>query len=432
MSCGTAGATTTISNAGQALLLRICPTYTGSIAVATDYSGEFGLFGVKVITESFIARNAPMVSSLQSFDLESVGNSLIADTLQAIQNITLPTLSSAPVVYINSLGPVISQVNLTSWNGPGNVTIAQTWIDSLDSTTFRPTTLDNLSITQNRKLGNIDLALLNGSITNLVITQNGAMPILNLPNLEAVEQSLAITQVSMLNLDTLQSTGDLSIGSSSISQLNLPKLSNTHTLAINNNFNLTTISVPALETLSSDTANASSATLTIANNNILTGSVTLPVLTTVRGGASISGNYYSISLPQLSSFTDTMMLQSTQDINSTCMYFSSLTTSATNDKLVPSISCIYPGMPVAKPPHQLSKTVIVALVAVAAFILLSGIAAVILFTMVWSSRKKRRAQVNELRKRKARHSLQARREKNRARRWPGYGEQANANAGGFF
>jgi len=426
ISCGVAGTTLTITNAAQALGLRACPTYTGSIAVATSYQGDLGIFGVKHITESLSASNAPMLTTFESMDLESIGSSLSAGSLTAIANISFPALQSVPVLTLSNLGPVLSAVNFTSMNG-GNVTFQQTWIENFDATSFQPTTLDNLVITQNHELDLVDLPSLTGSVGSIVISQNAGSPNVNLSNVNAVSESLFLNQLSTVDLTSIGNAGSVSISQSSITDLTLPKLSTVNTLAVNNNPVLNTLSLPQLQTISG-TPNSTDPALSIANNTLLAGEITLPVITSIAGNAAIVGSFYTVSLPQLASFTTTMTLQSTQDINSTCQYFSGMSSgSPSGGKLVPGgIDCIFPGStppPVVK--ENSFKYVGAAIGAILGFIII--LAAVVGFVL--RARHRRRAREIEAQKEKARNMRKYEKDKMRARRWPGYGDPRTGRGG---
>ena len=426
ISCGVAGSTLTITNAAQALGLRACPTYTGTIAVATSYQGDLGISGVKHITESLDASSAPMLTAFESMDLESISSSLSISSLTAIANISFPALLSVPVLTLNNLGPVLSAVNFTSING-GNVTFQQTWIEKLDATSFQPTTLDNLVITQNHELVLVDLSSLTGSVGSIVISQNVGSPDVNLSNVNAVSNTLFLNQISSVDLSSVSITGSVSISQSSITDLTLSELSAVNTLAVDNNAALTKLSLPHLQTISG-TPNSTNPALSIANNTLLTGEIPLPVVTSIAGNASLVGTFYSISLPQLASFQTVMTLQSTQDINSTCQYFSGMSSgSPTGGKLVPGgVNCIFPGSAPAPPKQEHSfKYLGAAIGTILGFLIV--LAAIVGFVL--RARHRRTAKEIEARKELARNMRKREKDRSRARKWPGYGDPLSGQGG---
>lgn len=440
--CGSPGTTTTISSPAQAIVLSPCSTYTGSIAVATSYQGELGFLGIKTITESLIASNSLTLTSLLSGDLETIGTSFVASSLTAITNISFPALKSAPVLRLEDLGPVLSRVNISRYDGPGNVTISQTWIENLDATCFAPTTLDSLTITQNQQLSIVDLASLAGTVNNLTIAQNSGDPAVNLSNVKASTNGVYLNQISTLDLNSLESVGSggLSISASTMEALDLPSLTNTSSLFISQNSALASINLQHLHTITGSSSsqqqaasNQTSSALTIANNTLLTGEISLPSLSTLSGSASIIGNFTSLSLPQLQSLKSTFLLQSTANISSTCDHLTALTLTNTTSKSNSSqnITCIYPGhTPASASTEQPLTTASIAAASTAGLMLLFGLIACIILCFR-RQKKKRREKEMEMRHMQSRSWRTLEEERKMMRAWPMYQGANNSTVGGF-
>jgi hypothetical protein len=303
-SCSTS-ATATIQNGGDATSLATCTTFSGSIAIATQGAGDIALNGIKKITGTLFAENNNAVTSLSGDSLESVGDFTLQNTT-AITSISFPKLTTVGTIKwisVSKLNQVTAPISKAD-----NIDIENTELQEFP--TFNLTTINGLTIVNNRFISKISLALTN--ITGALIVQGNEGDLsIELLSLQAAN-NITVQSSNSFNAPLLTSLGDSLVLRTNVfesfSTPNLTKVGNALVVADNNK--LTNISFPELVEVSK--------ALIIANNTLLSKINDLGKLKKIGADLDFHGNFSEVSLPSLTSVGGSFNIQSTGDIQKTC------------------------------------------------------------------------------------------------------------------
>jgi hypothetical protein len=225
-------------------------------------------------------------------------------------------LTSVGSLTFHTIGPNLQQ--LTGWTqglrNVGALDIQDTFLGNLNGINL--TSAQSITIANNQYLTNIDIPLtsLSGALT---LNANAAgRTVATFNNLTSVG-SIAISNCSTVGLAALaNATGNVALNSNNFPNLTLPNFGSSNGLTINNNNMMTRLDLPAYA--------QDSGALSIQNNTMLGGTISLPALIRVAGAANIVGAYSNLSTPALNTVLGAMVLGSTQDITSTCNAYQSI------------------------------------------------------------------------------------------------------------
>ena len=310
--------TTTIGS--QATQLSACPTFQGSIAIATDAPSTIDFGGLGSIDGDLIADTALNVNTLTANSVKNITGQFKMNNMSALLNLEMQQLRG-----VGQIGKPNTGIN---WQG---LPILQNFdfgrgLDSASSIDIENTQLQDLSpinvkvanmvqISNNNQLSKLDWGMTN--CTNLTISGNGATTSginVTLASLQGVA-SLTVRNASALALPNIETCDSLfNVEAALFDRLDLPKLSQVGAISIANSGSLTEVSMPALQ-------QCSGGALKLTNNDQLGGQISFPQLTQIRGELNITGSFTGVDMPKLNTIQGTSYLWSTEDIGSTCSLF---------------------------------------------------------------------------------------------------------------
>ncbi|EKG21451.1 hypothetical protein MPH_01249 [Macrophomina phaseolina MS6] len=308
-----ASATTTIQNAGDATAIATCTTFSGSIAIATGVAGDISLNSVREITGTLVANNATALTSLSADSLESIGTFELAE-LTVLSSLSFPRLSQVDRIDWTGLPALPSLAFTQGVKQAGSVNIQNTFLSSLDGIDLEE--VDTFFIANNNYLQDITVQFKNINEA-LTLSANGDKLKASFPNLEWA-YNMTFRNVSEISTPSLASlNGSLGFYGDKIGNYSAANLTEVGgSLSFVGNGNLKNISLGALEKIGGG--------FQIADNPNLEGNLTFPSLKSVGGALDFSGNFSSVDLEDLDDVRGAFNLQSSENIDSTCSHFKSL------------------------------------------------------------------------------------------------------------
>ena len=186
--------------------------------------------------------------------------------------------------------PFLREVNASSSLRLCSLDVQYTSIQDLS--TLNLATADQVRVANNPELNAIDWPLRN--CTNITITGNGDIETdidVSLSELESAG-SVSLSGVSTLSLESLsQVSGAFEITNTQAQFLLFPQLSTTGLISISHNEQLAYISFNALQDVKGP--------LALTNNEKLSGTLSFPALTSVKGNLNITGSYTDVQMQKI-------------------------------------------------------------------------------------------------------------------------------------
>jgi len=308
-------ATATVQNGGDASALASCTTFSGSIAIATQATGDITFPGIETITGSLTAPNGQNVTSISAPNLATIGQALDLEQLTNVNALNFPNLTGVGSLQFLHLGPTLQSLGWTTGlKTVGMLNIQDTFLQNLNGINL--TTASGITIANNQYLTDINIPLTSLS-GGLNLNANAAgKAVATFGNLTTAG-SIAISNCSSVNLMQLvNTTGSFAITSNSFTNLTLPAFTGSNGLIINNNNQMTSLSLPVYS--------KDAGSLNIQNNTGLTGSISMPMLTNVAGAANFIGAFNNLSTPELNTILGACVITSTADISSVCTTYNGI------------------------------------------------------------------------------------------------------------
>ncbi|KJX96450.1 gpi-anchored cell wall organization protein ecm33 [Zymoseptoria brevis] len=310
--CGNGG-TATIQNSGDASALASCQTYDGSIAIATDVSGNIAIDGVRKITGDLIANNVTGLTGLSAQNLQEVEGSFELTSLTVLTSLNFPVLTKLDTISWITL-PALQGLSFTTGVQELNgLEISDTELSSLDGINLE--VADTIIVTNNRYLTSINMQL--GNVTDsIILGANSKDLVIEFPNL-IWANNMTISNCSEFTAQSLETVnGSVAFYYSTfktLSAANLTEVGGDLTFVANNE--LTNISMPMLESVGS---------LAIANNSALEEVNGFASLATISGAVDFDGAFTAVELPKLDDVRGAFTIVSSKSINETCSTFDGL------------------------------------------------------------------------------------------------------------
>jgi len=281
--------TATISSQGDASsLASSCPTFSGSVVLATSVAGPLDLGAMEEIQGDLNVASVSNLTSLTGAKLNSIGGIMNLKELTIMSTLAFPNLvkvGSINWVTLNAL----QQLTLTAQvSEADSVLITDTALISLEGINLQ--TVGSFEATNNGDLREISLQVANVTQA-LTISANGPMLNCTFPNL-VWANNMTLRNVSGLSIPLLQVVnGTFGVYSSYMTTILASNLTSVGAdLALVADASLTEVSMPSLQTIGGG--------LLIANNtNYLNISGFGAVQNT--GAIAVSGNYTTFGLPNL-------------------------------------------------------------------------------------------------------------------------------------
>ena len=308
---------TTTVGAAEATQLAACPTFQGSIAIATDAPGtvDFGMMGS--VDGDFVADTAENVQTLSANSIANITGTFKMNNMSQLYTLNMNNLrgvGQANQGGINWQGlPLLQTLNFgNGLDSAAALNIQNTQIQDLSAVNVKQAAM--VFVANNPALSAINWATQN--CTNLTIAGNGLSSNganITLNSLVGVS-SLTVRNASSLSLPNLeQCNGLFAVESGGLQSLNLPKLTESGGISVANSPQLTTVNMSALQTCTRG--------LKLINNDHLSGALNFTMLKQLRGDLNITGAFTSVSMPVINTIQGTSYLWSTEDISSTCAQF---------------------------------------------------------------------------------------------------------------
>jgi hypothetical protein len=266
----------TVANSGDAIALASCTTFSGSIALATDISGDIALDGVVEITGNVYVGNASELTSFSGDYLLTIGGNLTLDDVQTLHTFNFTELTSVGNVLWSSL-PNLQSLSIGFDQGlsADRVEIYNTHLQSLNISNAT-----SITIVNNANTVSISIAV-NNVTDSLVIENNNPNMTVDLPNLYWAN-NITLSNVSAVHMPLLNAIdSNLNIYGSTMDSLEIPNLNIIRGgLSLIGNHRLTSIQIPSVVQVGY---------LEISNNTELR-SLALDELGIISSTISIDGN----------------------------------------------------------------------------------------------------------------------------------------------
>lgn len=177
--------------------ISTCTTYSGGIAIATDFPDQdVTLGGIRLVGGDLVVKDVPALSHFNGVMFSNIEGSVIFDDLPNLQTISFGLWETAESFQLSNLP------SLQDFSVPGDrqsdliratMTVRNTSLSTFKSMSY-VRTLTNLEIADNDKLSGIDLTDLRTILNDLTITANPELDEIDfLPNLLIVNGILNCT-----------------------------------------------------------------------------------------------------------------------------------------------------------------------------------------------------------------------------------------------
>ncbi|KAH9828414.1 GPI-anchored cell wall organization protein Ecm33 [Teratosphaeria destructans] len=299
-------ATTTLRGWQDIVALAPCTTFTGSLAIATDFPGPLlEVEGPETILGSVVVANVSNITTIAARNLSTITGDCVLSNLPLLTNLTLPNWSSVSTLRLDRI-PTPNTLDLqTTLQQVTNLYVTNTTLEALPALVLPSAQMENLVITGNAYLDTVRFEA--GNITQMVtIAGNGGTMDLTLPNL-TYAYDMEISNASQIDMPLLHSVSqDLVIHWNSASNISLPQLSFVGSeLSITNNSQLLDIRLNQLVNVQGG--------LDLSGNPQVEQIRGLPVLSVVGGDLTLEGPFTNISLPSLHTVTGDVVIQTSDD-----------------------------------------------------------------------------------------------------------------------
>lgn len=311
--CSTSG-TATIQNAGDATAIASCSTFTGNIAIATGTTDDISFSGVKKISGNLIANDNSKMRQISASDLETLDGTMDLNGLTSLYALNFPKLKTVDSIKWQAL-PNLQEIGFTSEvTKASKVDIQNTALRSLKGINIEEA--DEIFIANNGYIDEIAMQLGNVS-TSLTLADNNEAVKVQLPNL-IWASNLTFRFCGSVSVPSLESlNGSLGLYNNGFETFAAPNLTSVgEAVAIVANDQLKNVSFPQLTKISGN--------LQVANNSKLIQVDGLPKLKSISGAFDMSGNFTSVSTPELNNVKGAFNLQSSGQLNDTCDFYKNL------------------------------------------------------------------------------------------------------------
>ncbi|KAJ9303709.1 hypothetical protein DTO217A2_6818 [Paecilomyces variotii] len=305
----------TIQNQGDASALSSCSTVKGDIVIAEHTTGGISLDGVEQITGSLSANGAANLTSLSAPELTSIGDTFKLEGLIILTDLSFGSLTSVGSIDWAAL-PNLQALSFTKGvSKAGSVSITNTGLTSLNGITLD--SVGNFDITANTAMDTINVNDLKNVTGLLNIAANAPSLKVTLPNLGGA-QNITIRNASSLSIPSLKElSGQLGLFGNTFKEFSAANLTSTGDLVFDNNGKLSNLSMPQLTTVNGG--------FTISKNDDLEDITGFQKLQTITGALDFTGEFNKVDLPALKQVKGGFNMQSTgnfscsdfQDIKST-------------------------------------------------------------------------------------------------------------------
>lgn len=296
-----------------------CDPSKVKVTVDPSLQGNLQIDGPKAFKD-FIVSNTTKLLSISSSSLKTISGEFTVEDAVLLGNINMAALKSINTLNLNRL-PLLSQLTFSSdgVEDASNVQITDTFLSDISGLML--STVDTMTINNNKKLTKFDSNLVNITKT-LILTNNGADMQVNLTELESATE-IQVSNIKSLDTPALKQlqTGikfDTNPNLESYEAANLTTVGTSKSggsVSFINNAKLVNISFPILKTINGD--------LTILNNTKIDSINGFPQLATVYN-MLLGGNFETAKLPKLSDVKGTINVKSTSNLTDVCTFFNGL------------------------------------------------------------------------------------------------------------
>lgn len=241
-----ASVTFTINSAAEATALAACSTLDGDVVIGPEI-GQIEISGPTQINGNLIVEDIWDVTSLSSPDLTTITGVLELTNVTLLSTINMPALTSVGSIHFESL-PALTNLSFASGiTAVESITMEDTFLASMED--FMPTSIDQLTLLDNRRLNKVDLPV--RTITGTLTARgNGASAEIHLPNL-VFAQVLKISNATSFDARRLEAIEKVALFENNhFTSLDLPSWQKCGDLVISNSPNLTEAVLPALKVIS--------------------------------------------------------------------------------------------------------------------------------------------------------------------------------------
>ncbi|KAF3940229.1 hypothetical protein ABW19_dt0205981 [Dactylella cylindrospora] len=300
---------TTIQSSSDLEVLQTCTTLTGDLVLGPDLVLA-NIIGIQTIEGDLIVENAVDIRLISAPDLTTIGGKFQLTSLIGLFSLSFPSLRSVGEIDWLTL-PALNNLDFsTSVALADAITISDTNLKSLDG--INPATVQRLNINNNKYMREINIQLANVT-ENLVIEFNSPSIGVSLPNLVWTNNatfrscgSLQLPSLAVVN-------GSLGFFENTVETLSLPSVTGIGTgtdggdLVFLNNNNLSSISMPLLETIFGS--------LDFSNNSNVRAITGFPELSVVHGSIEITGEFDTAEFPSVTDILGGFNLETTGEFN---------------------------------------------------------------------------------------------------------------------
>ncbi|KAF2120565.1 hypothetical protein BDV96DRAFT_269680 [Lophiotrema nucula] len=195
--CSDSTSTATIAQPSDTGIFTKCSTWLGDVVIVTATPSELSLGPIEVIKGSLNIVNNSELSRLEAPDLRTIGGDMTLDTVQILDTVSFPQLSSVGKLLLNAL-PNLQAMGLDTGIDVSKVDIQNTQIQSLE---LNVKAADQIIIANNRYITKINLGLTNIG-KSLTMEANNPMIAIELPNLSWA-YNITIRNVSSISVPNL-------------------------------------------------------------------------------------------------------------------------------------------------------------------------------------------------------------------------------------
>jgi hypothetical protein len=301
--------TATINSQADATSIAGCDTVAGSVEISPMSGAALDISGPKEITGSLTVANNPMLLTLTSTTLQTIGQDFTMNNVTAVTTLDLGAITSVNTINWQSV-PQLQTLNFGDGiNKVESLTISDSFLSSLTGFTLQ--TIGTLDINNNGRLANMTLPLTNLS-QNLIIQANGQDLSVSLPNAIWIA-NMTIANVTSFSAPLLETVnGSMAFDSNYFQDFLAPNLTSTTSgdISFVDNGNMQNLSFPLITFVGGG--------ILIANNTGLGAINGFPNLQTIRGAVKLRGSFNDIEFPELTVVNGAFDASSTADILPSC------------------------------------------------------------------------------------------------------------------
>lgn len=283
-SCGS----TNITSQSDADALSSCTTISGDITIIPGITNGLTFSGIESIDGSLIADGVTNLTELSFPDLNNITDEFALTSIILLTTLSFPELTSVGSIQWQAL-PNLQSLSFTAGvTSAGSVNIQNTGLTSLSG--IELDTVGDFDLTANTALTSVNVNNIKNITGTLIISANNNKLEIEFPNL-VTASNMTFRNTSTISVPSLANlTGELGLFGNYISNFSAPNLTTCTDLDIEDNSDLSSISLPLLKTVNGG--------LTISNNDDLY-TIDFPVLTTVTGAVDLTGDYTNVTMPDL-------------------------------------------------------------------------------------------------------------------------------------